>query len=245
MGEPKVMTFRDIGKLRRPNAFIGLNTMDASDPPIEPILLHPGLLSQINKAEPSRAYGDDPVKFAAWRGTEPPVDREFKVTATVRILNKSRCASSVGNMAPKVSTVAEFRAIDYGMEDCQLLLIAPAIISPNSTLHLGPGENWVNIWRLDASFPMDKKTLSWNTRPSRIRQLDKVAMAPGMNYTYQFPCPSDSLHAFEFSAADESTDVVWSQDHSGPNPGEVFNTMRALVWQTTINFSRAGNAAPQ
>lgn len=81
VGEHKVMTFRDVTKLRRPNPFIGLDGM--SNLAREPIRIYPILLSKINQAEPDQAYGDDSVRFAAWEDTVPPVDREFKVNHTV------------------------------------------------------------------------------------------------------------------------------------------------------------------
>jgi Ubiquitin 3 binding protein But2 C-terminal domain len=92
---------------------------------------------------------------------------------------------------------------------------------------------------------MDLQTLSWNTRPPRARRLDAISIAPGMNYSYQFPCPSDSLHAFEFSAAEDFVDVEWSQNHSNPNPGEVLDYNWQSESMTLVRISRGGNAACQ
>lgn len=65
-------------RLRRPNQFVGLEgTTPTRVPP--PKLIYPNLLSQINEADPARAYGDDPVKFANWEGLVGPEDRPFKV----------------------------------------------------------------------------------------------------------------------------------------------------------------------
>jgi hypothetical protein len=82
MAPPKVMTFRDVARLRRPSPFIGLDGI--ADRPRKPILIYPKLLSKINQADPGSVYGDDPDKFAVWEEFVPPVDREFKVTPTVR-----------------------------------------------------------------------------------------------------------------------------------------------------------------
>lgn len=49
----------------------------------DPILLYPNLLQMVNSAEPSRAYADDPVRFAEIGGLVPPEDRPFKVTSEV------------------------------------------------------------------------------------------------------------------------------------------------------------------
>lgn len=83
MSPPKAMTFRDVARLRRPSPFIGLD--DIGDRPRKPLLIYPRLLSKINQADPDRAYGDDPDKFAAHEEFVPPVDRQFKVTPTVRV----------------------------------------------------------------------------------------------------------------------------------------------------------------
>ena len=111
------------------------------------------------------------------------------------------------------------------MENCALLLTTPAVMGVNSSFHLGSGNNRVNLWRLDVSYPMDLQTLSWNTRPPRESKLDTIPITPGMNYSYQFPCPEDSLHVFEVSAVDETVDVEWSQDHSDPNPGKEMDNL--------------------
>lgn len=85
LGQAKALEFRDIVQLRRPNQFIGLDRAKMH-PEAPSILTYPNLLSQINRAEPHRVYGDDPDRFAAWGGFVAPDDREFKVTPKVSIL---------------------------------------------------------------------------------------------------------------------------------------------------------------
>jgi len=187
--------------MRRPNQFIGLERVKMPNY-TEPVLIYPNLLSQINQADPDRAYGDDPVKFAALGGLVAPIDRQLKVTT-------------------KISTIVEFQAIDYKMENCELMLTMPSSQEPNSSLKLGSEDNIVNIWLLKESFHLDMKTLSWNTRPVRVRKVDSVSIAFNKNYTYPFHCPLNSLHAFEVSAGNDETFVEWSQDVSNPNPAIV------------------------
>ncbi|KAJ6612725.1 hypothetical protein B0H10DRAFT_2222905 [Mycena sp. CBHHK59/15] len=197
LGRPKDLSFRDMVQLRRPNQFLGLERVE-THPHAEPVLVYPNLLSQINRAEPDRAYGDDPDKFRAWGGFVPPEDRQFKVT-------------------PKISTIVEFQAIDYKMENCDLTLIMPPIVDSTRKAR----RDVMNIWVLKLSYRLDIKTLSWSTRPSRVRKLDSVSMAVPANYTHRFSCPLNSLHAFEFSAGNDATFIEWSQDYNNPSPAVV------------------------
>ncbi|KAJ7077408.1 hypothetical protein B0H15DRAFT_915280 [Mycena belliarum] len=195
--QPKILTFRNMVELRRPNQFIGLERVEMH-PEARPILIYPSLLSQIDHAEPYRVYGDDPDKFAAWGGLVAPEDRQFKVT-------------------PQISTITEFQAIDFKMENCELTLIMPPNFHPPDTSR----RDVLDIWILQVSHRLDIGTLSWHNRPKRIRKIDSVSMANPTNYTYKFGCPLNSLHAFEFSAGNHATYLEWSQDFNNPIPAVV------------------------
>ena len=80
--KPKVYTYRDMDKLRRPNQFANLERLHNLEPP-EPLLVYPDHLAKINRAEPDNTYGDDPIQWANWPRTDPPIPREFKVTPEV------------------------------------------------------------------------------------------------------------------------------------------------------------------
>ncbi|KAJ7640758.1 hypothetical protein DFH06DRAFT_1215153 [Mycena polygramma] len=196
LGRPQTLTFRDMVQLRRPNQFIGLEKVE-THPDAQSVLIYPNLLSQINRTEPHRVYGDDPDKFAAWGGLVAPEDRQFKVT-------------------PKISTIVEFQAIDYKMENCELTLLMSR--NPQTT---NARRDALDIWVLQLSSRLDIRTLSWKTRPARVRKIDSISMAVPRNYTHSFPCPLNSLHAFEFSAANDATFVEWSQGFNNPLPAVV------------------------
>ena len=71
---------------------MGLDRVTHLPEDVEPILLWPNLLTQVNSAEPDHVYKDDPERIAKLRGLTPPEDRPFKVTPQV---TSSRYASKI------------------------------------------------------------------------------------------------------------------------------------------------------
>ena len=189
--------------------------MKLPDEDPEPILIYPNLISVVNSAEPSRAYSDDPVRFAEIGGLVPPADRQFKVTPEVCL--SVNVLHNVSHRMSQVSTVVEFRSIDYKMEHCELTVTTPPASATNVTL--GLGDNVVDIWNVKSDYPLNAKVLTWNTRPARVSKVDSITVTHGMSYTHRFSCPSDTLHAFEFSSGGDATYVDWTQDHKKPAPG--------------------------
>lgn len=80
-GPQPPMRFRDLGGLKRPNQFIGLERVRLPVVAPDPYKIYPNLLARVNKLEPKRAYSDDPKRFAAWGKMVPPEDKQFKVTS--------------------------------------------------------------------------------------------------------------------------------------------------------------------
>ncbi|KAH9163298.1 hypothetical protein EDB89DRAFT_1912752 [Lactarius sanguifluus] len=92
-----------------------------------------------------------------------------------------------------VSTVVQFRAIDYGMENCSLAL-APSEGAAGVDVEL-------DVWaladaprlpgrRLNAN--LDVRTLTWASRPERKEHIGETRM---------FACPSGSYHTLEIACA--------------------------------------------
>ncbi|KAF9497859.1 hypothetical protein BDN71DRAFT_1588025 [Pleurotus eryngii] len=199
-GPQPPMRFRDLGGLKRPNQFIGLERVRLPVVTPDPYKIYPNLLARVNKLEPKRAYSDDPKRFAALGKMVPPGDKQFKVTS-------------------QVSTIVEFRSVGYKMENCQLIVTVP--VDPGAAIELGTGQNLVHIWHVltnTPSWPIDPKSLTWDTRPTRVSKIGSITIIPGTNYTHSFSCLRDSLHVFEFAAGGEDVHVQWSQDHNHPNP---------------------------
>lgn len=125
----------------------------------------------------------------------------------------------------QVSTIVEFRTVDFRMENCKLLITIPPkldTVSNAVTRFAVKSESILHVWRVatrSPTRPINPKTLTWRTRPIRIAQIGTFTFIPGANFTHHFSCQSDSLHVFEFAAGNEGTKVEWSQDHSDPPLG--------------------------
>ena len=143
----------------------------------------------------------------------------------------------------QVSTIVEFRSVGYKMENCQLVVTVP--VDPGAAIKLGTGQNLVDIWRVatnTTSWLIDPKSLTWDTRPTRVSKIGSFTIMPGTNYTHSFSCLSDSLHVFEFSTGDEDVHVQWSQDHNNPDPGTPLTCSNLGSW--TELFGISGDDVP-
>ena len=130
----------------------------------------------------------------------------------------------------QISTVVQFRALDWGMEACVLTLRLPSdekAIQANSTVSLGGRLNDIDIYRLikdkgsqSLDTVIDQRKLSYQTRPAFGEKVGTVSVDYGTEWTYKFPCAMDSLHAFALVAADDSARIEWWQDKQSLEPGE-------------------------
>ncbi|KAF4569517.1 hypothetical protein EYR40_008492 [Pleurotus pulmonarius] len=218
------MRFRDLGGLKRPNQFIGLERARLPVVASDPCKIYPNLLARVNRLEPKRAYSDDPERFAAWGKMVPPEDEQFQIT--------------------QASTFVEFRSGGYKMENCQLVVTVP--VDPGAAIKLGTGQNLVDIWRVATntpSWPIDPKSLTWGTRPTRVSKIGSFTIMPGTNYTHSFSCLSDSLHVFEFAAEDEDVHVQWSQDHNNPDPAVRISVLGLNCSASAVTMSQRASIA--
>ncbi|KAI0631479.1 hypothetical protein C8Q77DRAFT_1218951 [Trametes polyzona] len=172
---------------------------------IEPITIRPRVSAQV--------FVDEPDRFAPrgehdyWHeqyGTLSPNERRLRVS-------------------PEVHTILQFRAIDFGMEDCRLVITLPALNAPlerGASLSLTPGSR-LDVFRLDAPRPVDVQTLSYRTRPPPLAVGAKLATVVvdgkgGDVEVTRFACPWSSLHVFEVACA-EGTECaldVWSSQNT-------------------------------
>ena len=111
-------------------------------------------------------------------------------------------------MMPKVSTIVQFRAIDYGMENCSLAL------TPTSAGGSALADVDLDVWtladapqrpgrRLNAN--LDVRTLTWASRPPRKEHVGVLKVVGGE--TRMFTCPSGSYHTLEITCATRGCDV--------------------------------------
>ena len=111
-------------------------------------------------------------------------------------------------MTFKVSTIVQFRAIDYGMENCSLALMPPS--AEGAAL----ADIELDVWaladapqrpgrRLNAN--LDVRALTWASRPARKEHVGVLKVVGGE--TDMFTCPSGSYHTLEIACATRGCDV--------------------------------------
>ncbi|KAJ3557198.1 hypothetical protein NM688_g1600 [Phlebia brevispora] len=128
--------------------------------------------------------------------------------------------SHVGTVTPQIlhfmvtdtiSTVVQFRAIDYGMEKCELNVLFPAAGSGEKSLGA------ISVYRLNTSYALDTSTLSYVMRPPRLPKLTDIPLSAFNNTHWRrtFVCPTESVLTFEFACSTttgHSCDLEWWQD---------------------------------
>ncbi|KAJ7799670.1 hypothetical protein B0H13DRAFT_2165794 [Mycena leptocephala] len=190
-------------KLSYPNPYIGLEKAVLTETdPAAPIINFPLLLSQINSSNPSAVYLQQPHSPTSF-GMIYTEDREFMVDH-------------------EVSTIVQFRTLDFRMERCVATLEVPSPIDiqnlPNKNISSSSQPFSINVWSLDGPDDIDPLSLSWNVRPAKIGILTTMIVNPGRNLVESPPffCPSRTLVAFEISCGTSSCHLHFRQDKKAP-----------------------------
>lgn len=118
-------------------------------------------------------------------------------------------------MECQMSTVAQFRILDWGMETCRLKLMVPESSLPDSKQSFS-----AQVWRLRASHVVDPSRLSWRTRPERA-ELDTVwTVRSGSTYeTNAFHCRSGSVLTIEMACEDPTCNLEVLQYYKNSTTG--------------------------
>ncbi|KAJ7430360.1 hypothetical protein B0H11DRAFT_2263585 [Mycena galericulata] len=190
-------------KLIYPNPYVGLDRAVLTDAaPAPPIVNFPHLLAPINSSDPSAVYLHQ-VHWQSSFGMIYPEEREFLVDT-------------------QVSTVAQFRTIDFKMERCvaTLEIPSPADVQnlTSKRVSLSSQPFLLEIWTLDTTEDIPTRTLSYTTRPPRTSLLTTMVVDSG--YTLRssppFPCPSRSLLTFEIGCSIPGCSLHFRQDTKSP-----------------------------
>ena len=111
----------------------------------------------------------------------------------------------------KVSTIGQFRAIDYGMENCSLRLKTPQKDTTTADINIETGNAMLDIWQLSTSKPLTGK-VSWDSKPPRNRLVSTTNLSYDMDVAlFNFRCISGTFHTFEVVCHDAScyVDGTW------------------------------------
>ncbi|KAI0370740.1 hypothetical protein BV20DRAFT_943374 [Pilatotrama ljubarskyi] len=167
---------------------------------IEPILNTPRVVTQVFFDRPDEVapIGEHDVFQKAF-GTLSPHEKHLRVS-------------------PTTSTIAQFRTVDFGMEECSLVLRLP-----------GPGDrieseepfqfnelSTFRVFRLDAQRALDVRTLTYNTLPPVEEEVGPVFARAGEDTQIsRFPCRWGTLHTFQIACGRGSDCLVdvWSSQN--------------------------------
>ncbi|KAF7965222.1 hypothetical protein HWV62_45051 [Athelia sp. TMB] len=147
--------------------------------------------------------------------------------------DSTRRLTTVGTVSPDLSTIAQFRTVDYGLENCSLqfsLQLPPG--TDGSDVGGNASTSAVDVWILDASTQLDVTRLSWDKRPQRRQLLESWHMSWGSAETSErsFACPWNSMQSFEFAcSADETCLLDFWQDPKKPHLGVTMMQSSSLL----------------
>jgi len=174
--------------LERPSQFIGLDKLERPTPPIHKESVNfPNVLGRVDSSDPSKVI------------TYGPLSRRFGLDGF-----EARRAE----ISKTVSTVLQFRMIDFGMEECTLHVKLPSS-SPISRA------NQIRIYSLPnhTKSSIDISSLSYSSIEGRFgEEIGILDAGKRIDWSHKFHCPSDSLHSFALVASTDSTVVEWWQD---------------------------------
>ncbi|THH21391.1 hypothetical protein EW146_g149 [Bondarzewia mesenterica] len=204
------LTREDIQHLRRPSQFIGLENVRRPSPPVaKQFDNYPILLSQVDQAEESKVFDNEQRRYMSHAGTISPEYGRVLVNRTI-------------------STIIQFRAIDFGMETCELRVLLPSSITKSPILP-GQGEKGeigetLSLHRLNASTPLNVRTLSYRTRPPPVSKVADIRLSPENNTSWhrKFSCASEQVLTFELACSSisqgDDCNLQWWQNKEDPNP---------------------------
>lgn len=179
--------------LRRPSQYIGLDKIKpAHDFP--PIINFPEIVLQVHLNDSRRIMKEDHRMLRTNTGTVYSDDRHIHVTDWVRLLFLL-FATALLTSVEQVSSIIQFRHLDYAMERCSLNAVIPEYVENGSS-----NGNMIDIWLLDTSVEISRQlSHSWASAPKRRRRLTSLTLTSSSAVSYDFHCPSNEFTTLELS----------------------------------------------
>ncbi|EEB92570.1 hypothetical protein MPER_08898 [Moniliophthora perniciosa FA553] len=175
----------DLSKLEHRSTYIGLERLyNATNkaPERQPIYNWPRHLSVIsyNDPEPSKPQG------RRYHYT----DNGYIPTEVYRV--------AVGT---QISTVAQFQVMDWGMENCQLV-INPSAVNDTNNFSLIDSQGVIDIRVLEALSDSYLKNPTWSRKPKRVKFLISIEVSYGLeSRSPMFACLSASIQPIEIACS--------------------------------------------
>jgi len=189
------MTRKDIDRLRRPSQFIGLDKIHRN----------------VTQTSDTKSFVNFPMFMAHIDASQP-----YKVSKP-----RKGVQTSIGTVYPElsnmlasssVSTILQFRALDYGMELCELGITIP--MTDNAHPLVLPSSP-IRIYNIDHKKPLYADSLSYNNRPRRGELIGEPFLERNSTWNHTFTCLRDEIYTFEVACKDFQTGeciLKWTQD---------------------------------
>lgn len=130
-----------------------------------------------------------------------------------------------------MTTIAQFRVVDFGMEVCHLEFDPPDSTSVLQKL------DWpdlkIKVYRLELGETqiLDARYLSWSTRPKRRHLFEEWNLSKdGTQRSNTFPCPWGTRPAFEFQCELASCMISFWNDPKFATPG-MYDSLTSVQWK--------------
>ncbi|KAF7312203.1 hypothetical protein MIND_00233200 [Mycena indigotica] len=144
----------------------------------KPIINHARAFVQIDRTNPHKIFPPYGLMRPIADGMVPEYERRLLLTESI-------------------STIAQFRIADFGMEKCSLSITVPAQGESNDVI--ADEESTIEIYQLPVTKKLNMQKLSYSTRPVGGKLVG--ALLVSFNNTHslpEYPCKSGTYQTFEF-----------------------------------------------
>lgn len=180
----------DIKTLEAPTTYIGFDEIyhnKSAPTQYPPIYNRARYFFQVSATEKNK-------QFPLW------TDREISIEGFVQT------AANRLRVTEEISTVAQFRVLDYGMENCTLYLDIPKRNGTFSSVRInkeGGDMPIIDIWALSSTNNrISREAMTWSRKPERKSHLASISLGYGTKGALAtFHCPAGTYHAFEIACA--------------------------------------------
>lgn len=119
----------------------------------------------------------------------------------------------------ELESIAQFRVLDFGMENCSLSLTVPPRNSTGDLLYTDLGDSIIlDVWALPARHKLDLYNLSWSKLPRPRVHIGHMNVSYGKTYRMpSFSCRSQSYQTFALSCSTPGCLVNVTGKDMGPS----------------------------
>lgn len=119
----------------------------------------------------------------------------------------------------ELESIAQFRVLDFGMENCSLSLTVPPRNSTEDLLYTDLGDSvTLDVWSLPARHKLDLYNLSWSKLPRPRVHIGHMNVSYGKTYRMpSFQCKSQSYQTFAVSCSSPGCLVNVTGKDMGPS----------------------------